>query len=212
MADKEEKPGLFNWGKIKETLTKSTAGKPKDDAEPTDEPSDEPGTDDGDGEEYEDASKVVKALTDKIESLEETIEVMAKAQTSLLDMIGEINTLQKSIGQGVVAIMDRTEEVLASPAPRKGAVSQLETALAKSMAGGGGAASGGGGTTEGRRLKPFTQKTIDMTKDILTKAVSDGEIDITTCGKYETQMNKSVGKANFAFTDDFVEFIKKHTN
>ena len=205
MANKE-KAGL--WEEIKKTLMKSAA-KPDDDEDPEDQSGDQTNEDDDDDEdEYEDATAVVKALTDKIASLEENLEVMAKAQTAMLEKLKESEVLQKSIGQGIVAVMDRTEEVLNSPAPRKGATTALE-ALTKSLAGGGDA---GGGTVEGGKVKPFTQKSIDMTKDVLTKAVSDGEIDILTCGKWETQMNKSVGKASFAFTDDFVAFLKKHAN
>ncbi len=114
--------------------------------------------------------------------------------------------MQKSLGQGIIAIMDRTEDVLASPAPRKTAVTQLEAAMAKAMNGKGATPSGNVGG-----LKPFTRQTLDMVKDILTKAVSDGEIDILTCGRFETQMNKSIGKASFAFSDDFVAFLQKHT-
>ena len=205
MAD-EKKAGL--WDGIKEALRKSTASKPKDDDDPADTSADDPTKDDDDDAEYEDATAVVKALSEKIASLEETVGVMAKAQTTMLERMAESEVLQKSIGQGIIAVMDRTDEVLASPAPRKGAVTQLEATMAKALGGGdpaGGAVAGGG-------LKPFTEKTLNMTKDILIKAVSDGEIDIHTCGKYETQMNKSVGKASFAFSDDFVAFMKKHVS
>ena len=116
--------------------------------------------------------------------------------------------MQKSIGEGILAIMDRTEEVIASPAPRKGAVTQLEAAMAKALGNGGAAGAPGGGTVGGG-LKPFTPATFDMAKDILTKAVSDGEIDVVTCSGYETQINKSMGKAAYTFTPDFVAFMRK---
>ena len=193
------------WEKIKRNLSKSLAGKPDDDDDPDSTTSDDPTNDDDDNDdEYEDAAPVIKALTDKIVNLEETIEVMAKAQTALLDKFEETASMQKSLGQGILALMDRTEEVIASPAPRKGAVTGLEAALAKSQAGGNGA----GGVSGG--LKPFTAKTFDITKDILNKAVSDGEIDIPTCARYETHINKSIGKAVYAFPEDFVAFMKKH--
>jgi len=201
MAD-EKKPGLFNWDNIKNALKKSTAGKPDDDDDP-DLLSDDPAADDDDdGDDYEDASEVVKALTKKIINLEETIDLMAKAQTAMLEKMKESDVLQKSIGQGIIAIMDRTEEVLASPAPRKGVVTGFE-ALKKSM---GGVAPEGGGVAGS--LKPFTPERLDFVKDILTKAVSDGEIDVFTCGKWETHINKSMGKVAYPFPLDFVTFMQ----
>jgi hypothetical protein len=201
------------WDKIKEDLRKSISGKrPEDDDDPLKDGAGggSEGDDDGDGDEYEDAAPIVKALVEKIGEIQTTIETMAKAQVAMLDRLGKSENMQKSLGEGIIAIMERTEEVLASPAPRKGAVTQLEAAMAKAL--GGGAAGGSpasDGTVAGRGLKPFTPTTIDMAKDILTKAVSDGEIDIFTCGKYETQMNKSVGKTAYPFTPDFVAFMQK---
>jgi len=199
MAD-EKKPGL--WDDIKNALKKSTTGKPENDDDPDDTSPDDLTNDDDDGD-YEDASEVVKALTEKIATLEESLEVMAKAQTTMLEKMTEAETLQKSLGQGMLAIMERTEEVLASPQPRKGAVSGIE-ALKKSM---GGAAPEDGGTPAGS-LKPFTAERMDFTKDILTKAVKDREISLMTCGKWETHMNKSVGKVAYPFPLDFVAFMQ----
>jgi len=199
------------WDEIKGTLgllTKSNSGKkPDDDNDPADQ-TDDPtnGNDDDDDDDYENATEVLKSLANKVADLGESIEVMAKAQTQLVGMLQASEVMQKSLGQGILAIMDRTDEVLASPAPRKGAVSQLEAVLSKSMAG------GAAPSNAGRRLKPFTRQTLDRTKDILTKAVSSGEIDIITCAGYETQMNKSIGQATYAFSDDFVAFMEKHVS
>ena len=197
------------WDKIKAELKKSTSGKkPENESEPPDQ-GDGGSTDDGDdGDDYEDATEVIKALGEKVAGLETTIETMAKAQALMLERFEETASMQKSIGEGILAIMDRTEEVIASPAPRKGAVTQLEAAMAKAL-GNGGAAGAPGGGTAGGGLKPFTPATFDMAKDILTKAVSDGEIDVVTCSGYETQINKSMGKAAYTFTPDFVAFMRK---
>jgi hypothetical protein len=109
--------------------------------------------------------------------------------------------------------MERAEEVketLASPAPRKGAVTQLEAALAKAISSGAPLNTAGAGSPgTGARLKPFTHETLEMGQDILIKAVSGGEIDVLTSGKFETQMNKSIGKASFPFTKDFEAFMRK---
>jgi hypothetical protein len=198
------------WDKIKEDLRKSTSGKkPENDEEPKDKPegSNNDDVDDEDETEgYEDAGPLVKALSEKVDELQTVIETMAKAQAVMLERFKDSETLQKSIGEGILAVMDRTEEVLASPTPRKGAVTQLEAAMAKAQ--GGGAADAGTPASCGG-LKPFTAATFDKAKDILTKAVSDGEIDVFTCGRFETQINKSMGKVSFPFTADFVEFMRK---
>ncbi|MDR0709745.1 MAG: hypothetical protein LBF77_06740 [Spirochaetaceae bacterium] len=197
------------WDKIKEDLIKSISGKkPEDDPEPQAGAGagQDPGNGDGD-DDYEDAAPLVKALAERLDELQTSIETMSNAQALMLERFEKSETMQKSLGEGILAIMDRTEEVLASPAPRKGAVTQLEAAMAKAMGGGttdGGSAAGGGGG-----LKPFTPATFDKAKDILTKAVSDGEIDVITCSGYETQINKSMGRAAYPFTDDFVEFMRK---
>ena len=195
------------WDKIKSDLRKSISGKkPEDDDEPSQSGEDEDieGDDDEDGD-FEDAGPVVKALTDKIGELQTAIDTMVKAQAIVLERVEKSETMQKSLGEGILAIMDRTEEVISSPAPRRGAVTQLEAAMAKAM--GGGAAADG--VSQGAALRPFTPATIDRAKDILTKAVSDGELDVITCGRYETQMNKSVGKAAYPFTPDFVAFMQQ---
>lgn len=197
------------WDKIKEDLIKSISGKkPEDDPEPQAGAGtgQDPGNGDGD-DDYEDAAPLVKALAERLDELQTSIETMSNAQALMLERFEKSETMQKSLGEGILAIMDRTEEVLASPAPRKGAVTQLEAAMAKAMGGGttdGSSAAGGGGG-----LKPFTPATFDKAKDILTKAVSDGEIDVITCSGYETQINKSMGRAAYPFTDDFVEFMRK---
>ena len=195
------------WDEIKKNLAKSFGGSPsKNDDDPDDTASDDPTNDDDD--DTEDATAIIKSLSDKVDSLEEVIEIMAKAQTTVLEKLEETGTMQKSLGQGILALMDRTEEVIASPAPRKGATTALEAALAKSI--GNATAAAGGGSGGG--LKPFTTKTFDITKDILNKAVSDGEISIQQCALYETHINKSMGKAAYVFPEDFVAFMKKHIN
>jgi hypothetical protein len=198
------------WDKIKADLRKSISGKkPEDDPDPAKNGEDgDSSDDDDDDDDYEDAGPVIKALTEKVGELQTTIETMAKAQSLMLERFEVSEAMQKSLGEGILAIMDRTEEVLASPAPRKGAVTRLEAAMAKALGGAGGSSTASGATVGGG-LKPFTPAAMDKAKDILTKAVSDGEIDVFTCAKYETQMNKSVGKISYPFTPDFVEFMRK---
>jgi hypothetical protein len=198
------------WDKIKADLMKKSIGgtKPEDDPDPATKADGDPDDDDGD-DDYEDAAPIVKALAEKIGEIQTDIETMAKAQTAILERFEKSESMQKSLGEGMIAIMERTEEVLASPNPRKGAVTQLEAAMAKALGGGGGTVDGNSADGGSMVLRPFTPATIDKTKDILIKAVSNGEIDVLTCGRYETQMNKSVGKAAYPFTPDFVAFMQK---
>ena len=203
------------WDEIKDSLKKSFGGeKPKDEGGAGDpDPNQGGGSgngDDGDGEEFEDAGPLVKAITEKVDELQNTVEMMVKSQALILEQFEKSATMQKSLGEGMLALMDRTEEVIASPAPRKGAVSQLEAMMVKALGGGGTApgVAGDGGSTGGG-LKPFTKDRIDRMQGILIKAVGDGELDIHTCGKYETHMNKSVGRASYPFPSDMVEFVRK---
>jgi phage terminase small subunit len=119
------------WDKIKNDLRKSISGKKsEDDKEPPDQGDGGSTDDDDDDDEYEEATEVIKALGEKVAGLETTVETMAKAQALMLERFEETASMQKSIGEGIIAIMDRTEEVIASPSPRKGAVTQLEAAMA----------------------------------------------------------------------------------
>jgi hypothetical protein len=190
------------WDEIRNFLSKSFGGgKPENDDVP-DEIGGEP-TDNGEG--FVDATDALNKAIEKIEALEGTIEIMAKSLVATLEKLEQSEVMQKSMGQGILALMERTEEVIASPSPRKGAVTQLETMLAKSNAGG-----TDGGSFTGRGIRRFTESTVEKTKNLLTKAVSDGEIDLITAGKFETQMNKSCNQGFNAFSDDFVEFLQKH--
>jgi hypothetical protein len=198
------------WEKIKDELKKSISGKKPDDDDQNGQG--DAGGDDGNGSDDDDfveAEQIIKALTEKMDDFQTTIETMANAQALMLERFEKSEAMQKSLGEGIIAIMERTEEVLASPAPRKGAVTQLEAAMAKAMGGGatGGSSAEGGSAAGG--LKPFTPATFDIAKDILTKAVKDGEINVITCSGYETQINKSMGRAAYPFTPDFVAFMRK---
>jgi hypothetical protein len=200
-----EKKKTKTWDELKNFLKKSFGGeKPENDDDPV-EPDSDLTDGDGDSEEFTDATEVLNKAIEKIEALEGTIEVMAKSLVATLEKLEQSEVMQKSMGQGILALMERTEEVIASPSPRKGAVTQLETMLAKSNAGG-----TDGGSFSGRDIRRFTESTVEKTKNLLTKAVSDGEIDLITAGKFETQMNKSCNHGFNAFTKDFVDFLQKH--
>jgi hypothetical protein len=194
------------WDEIKGRLAKSfSKSDDDDDVDPDklEQEGAESGEEEDEDEEIEDATPVLKALTEHIEALHESNEIMAKSLAMLVEQNTQNVKMQKSLGEGIFAMMQRADEIAGAPAPRRAAVSALDAMLKK------GAFSGDAPAAGGRSLKPFTGETIDKAKDILTKAVSAGEIDALTCGLWESQMNKSIGKASFAFAPDFVAFMQK---
>jgi hypothetical protein len=191
------------WDKIQATLNKafgSGAGSEKEEPESQIE---EPASSDYNEEDYENAGPIIKALSDQMEVMQDTIITMAKAQNAIMERLEKSEIMQKSIGQGVLALMERADE---APNPRKGVTTQLEAQLAKSMSGGGTVGGGGG---SGMRLKPFTPESFNVMRDIIIKATDDGEIDMVTSGRFQTQMNKSMGQKAFPFSQDFVDFAQR---
>jgi hypothetical protein len=149
---------------------------------------------------------MIKSLRDGIESLAEQVALIAQTQASIMSRLDGAESMQKSLSQGTLALMERLEEVFSkTPQSRKGVVTQYEAnlAMAKSQIGGGTAAA------SGAMLKPFTQERLDKMKDVLIKAVGDKTIDVLTSMKWESQMNKSIGKAAFEFSPDFVAFMRQ---
>jgi hypothetical protein len=100
--------------------------------------------------------------------------------------------------------MSRTDEIAQTPAPRKGAVTALEAAMAKGGFGGGTQETAGGGL----KHKQFTSAMKDACMDVLTKAVKDGELSILECGKIETQINKSLNNPAFQLDQKYVQLLQ----
>jgi hypothetical protein len=113
--------------------------------------------------------------------------------------------MQKSLGEGILAIMDRTEEVIASPAPRKGAVSPVEAALIKAM----GAKQGDGSSGGAQKHRQFTEADLNESREILCKAVADKKLTMFEASKAETQINKSIRTPGFQIDPKFVSILRE---
>lgn len=153
---------------------------------------------DEDGDDVQDATPVLKALSEHIEKLEQSNETIAKALTALMEQSEQTATLQKSIGESLMLVMQEQQVLAATAQPRKSAVTALEAAMAKAGLGGlqGGAVPASGAV----RLKGFTAADFDEAKDILSKARLDGKLTLAEVTRAESQLNKCL--ANPAATVD----------
>jgi hypothetical protein len=185
------------WGNVVDRLRKAIGGKPDDDdvdPDNLDQKNEEGEVEDDD---VEDATPVLKALAENIEKLGENQNVIAESLAALLDQSTQNATLQKSIGESLLAVMERTEQIAGSPAPRKSALTALEAAMMKKSGLGGG----------GKRHRQFTPADLDEAKDILCKAVADKKLTILESGKAETQINKSILNPAFQIDQKFLSIL-----
>jgi hypothetical protein len=206
------------WETAAERLSKALGKKKskEDDVDPdeldqeTDDDDDD--DDDGDDEEgYEDAAPVLKAMSEKITKLETSNEVMQEALASLVEQSTRSESLQKAIGESLYAVMERTEQIAASPAPRKAAISSLEALQAAMAKGGfgGGAPSVAGSTGAGVvRNGLFTSSDMDEAKDILSKAVSEGKLTLQEVARAEGQLNKAMQSASTPIDQKFINILR----
>ena len=196
------------WDEITGRLRKAL-GKPGDGDGDVDPDKLEQGADgkkDDDDEEVEDATPVLKALAAHIEKLEETNEVIAKSLAALVEQSQQNATLQKSIGEGMLAIMGQTKQIAESPAPRRSAVSALDAMLKGGFGNGGTQPGAGGGAAT--RHRQFTHADLDEAKDILCKAVADNKLTTLEAGRAETQINKSIQNPGFQIDPKFVAILR----
>jgi hypothetical protein len=164
----------------------------------------EEGADEG-KEEPEDATPVLKALAGHIEKLEESNEVIAKSLAALVEQNTQNAVLQKSIGDGMLAIMEAQKQFAASPAPRRSAVSALD-AMLKGGFGGGTAMPGTDGAA--RRHQQFTRADLDDAKDILCKAVAAKTLTVLEATNAEMQINKSILNPAYQIDERFVKILR----
>lgn len=161
---------------------------------------------DDDKEKVEDATPVLKALAEHIERLEETNEIIAKSLAALVEQNTQNAAIQKSIGEGMLAIMEGQKQFASSPAPRRSAVSALD-AMLKGGFGGGPAIPGTGGGA--RRHRQFTHADLDDAKDILCKAVAAKTLTVLEATMAETQINKSILNPAYQIDEGFVKILRE---
>ena len=195
------------WDSVTARLRKAIDGGKSDDDEEVDPDNLEQGAEEGDEGDVEDATPVLKALAEHIEKLEETNNLIAKSLAAILEQNSQNENLQKSIGESLLAVMERTEQIAASPAPRKGAVTALEAAMAK--AGFGGVAHGATGAASGgaKQHRQFTPADFDEAKEILCKAVAEKKLTVLEASLAETQINKSIRNPAFQIDSKFVNIL-----
>jgi hypothetical protein len=150
-------------------------------------------------EELIDAEEVIKALTDKVEELEEGQQEIMKALKTLTDQAVKDTEFKKSIGEGMIALMENYGEIAKQPLPRKGIGGIDAVGLNKGNAGG----------QATKKHRQFTIQDRDELIPILTKAVAEQELDIIDCGKLETQINKSIRDPMFQIESRFASFLEK---
>jgi hypothetical protein len=205
MAEKK-KGNLF--ADIIESIKKSMGGGTMekggkgDDDDPEDQNAGGNNAGEDEDEEEEDlinAEEVIKALADKVEELENGQQEIAKALKTLTDHAAQDAAFKKSMGEGMIALMENYGEIAKQPLPRRGIGGLDAAVLAKGNAGGGQAA---------KKHRQFTAKDRDELIPVLTKAVADKEMDIVDCGKLETQINKSIRDPNFQIDPKFVSFLE----
>jgi hypothetical protein len=161
---------------------------------------------DGGGAEPQDATPVLKALAEHIEKIEESNEVIAKSLAALVEQNTQNAVVQKSLGEGMLVVMEAQKQLAASPAPRRSAVSALD-AMLKGGLGGGTATPGAGGGA--RRHQQFTRADLDDAKDILCKAVAAKTITVLEATQAETQINKSILNPAYQIDERFVKILRE---
>jgi hypothetical protein len=149
---------------------------------------------------------VLKALAGHIEKLEETINVIEKSVAALTAQNTQNAVIQKSIGEGMLAIMEAQKQFVASPAPRRSAVSALDAMLKGGFGGGTATPATGGGA---RRHQQFTRADLDDAKDILCKAVGAKTITTMDATVAEMQINKSILNPSYQIDERFVKLLRE---
>jgi hypothetical protein len=175
----------------------SKGGKSDDDLE--NDGLEESEEEDGEEEELIDAGEVIKALTDKVEELEDGQKEILKSLKVLTANADKDAEFKKSMGEGMIALMENYDEIAKTPIPRKGAGGIDAVGMNK----------GGLNGEKPRKHRPFTVSDRDELLPILTKAVQEKELELIDCGKIETQINKSIRDPSFQMEQRFLSFLEK---
>lgn len=147
------------------------------------------GDDDEDDEEFVDAEEVIKALADEVEQLK-------VGQEKIIAALAQSEKFQKSMGEGMIGLMEAYGEIAKTPLPRKG--TSGDPGMNK-----------GGFTGAAHQHRQFKRGDFDTLRPIMTKAVTDGELSLQDCGKLETQINKSIMNPEFQIDPKFAAFLEK---
>ncbi|GMO51885.1 MAG: hypothetical protein Pg6C_16960 [Treponemataceae bacterium] len=166
------------------------------------------GQDEGNDDDVQDATPVLKALSEHIEKLEAANETIAKALTGLMEQSEQTAALQKSIGESLMLVMQGQQALATTPQPRKSAVSALEAAMLAKAGLGGLAQNGLAAASGATRLKGFTQADLDEAKDILSKAMKDGKLTLMEVTRAESQLNKCLNNPAATIDAKFANILR----
>lgn len=149
-----------------------------------------------------DATPVLEAFQEQLNAMQSSIEVLAKSTQGILEKLEKSEETQDLLGKSLLATVQELDKVGNTPIPRGGAVNALQAMMAKG---------GKAGVLETGlvRHKQFTSAEKDEAMDVLLKAVEAGEITAIECGKFETQINKSMRDPNFQLDQDKIRFLQK---
>jgi hypothetical protein len=192
-------------GRLKKALGKPDDGVDPDQLEQEPEGSNNDDDDGDDKKEPEDATPVLKALAEHVANLEEANEVITKSLAALAEQNAQNVAIQKSIGEGMLALMEGQKQFAASPEPRRSAVSALDAMLKGGFGGSAMPGSGGGA----RRHQQFTHADLDDAKDILINAVAGKKMSVLDATLCEQQINKSILNPVFQIDERFVKILRE---
>ena len=146
-------------------------------------------------DEFEDATPVLKSLSDSIIDLNNKIETLSKSLTG-------IQKDQEVIGQALTVNVEMLSKILGTPNPRKSVVNSLDV-INKSTA---------SNSNMKKRHKQFSKEDLKIISPILSEFVKKGEIGIMESGIIEGQINKSIQDPTFQIDQQYITFLEKKLN
>jgi hypothetical protein len=174
-------------------LKKSAGGGQPPEAQDTDETDD----DAQDEEDIVDATEVIKSLTDEAAALRDGQEKMLKSLAALTERQARDVEFKKSLGEGMIALMQGQEAFVKSPQPRKG-VDGFDLA---------GLAKGGGGGAGISRHRQLTASDLLEAREVLGKALREQRITLPEFSKAEAQINESIRNPAFQIDPKFLSIL-----
>ena len=179
-------------------ITKSMGGGKKPKSQEAESETEEEEEEENEGEEVVEATEVIKALTDQVEALKTGQEELLKAIAKLAEQSAQDAEFKKSMGEGMIALMQGYAAIAKTPLPRKG-VGALDAAGMNK-----GGFPGAAGTP---RHRQFTAADLDEVKDALCKAVANKQLTLLESSQAETQINKSIQNPAFQIDPKFLTIL-----
>jgi hypothetical protein len=126
---------------------------------------------------------------------------MLKSLAALTEQQAQDVDFKKSLGEGMIALMQGQEALAKSPQPRKGVDGLDMAGLAAARL----AKSGGGAGAP--RHRQFTAADLVEAKNILSKALADKQLTMPEVCSAETQINESIRNPSFQIEPKFLSIL-----